>query len=316
MLKIRGLEKKYGKNPALSGLDMDVGEGAIYGLVGRNGAGKTTAMKIITGLICPDAGEVRIGGKDGISRPAQIREMIGYVPDYCGCYNNLSVEEYMDFFAAAYGLRGLKARNVWFRLIERVGLQDKLYHTVDELSRGMQQRLCLARGLIHDPVFLVMDEPTSGLDPASSYEFRNMIKSLNNEGKTILISSHMLTELSEICTDIGIIDHGRMIVSGSLSSILRQVEYSNPIKISILDGTSSALAVFRNNPGVRTISRSGHTFMLNFDGDRKDEADLLRQLIDMEIPVREFVREPGDLESFFMQTIHYREERTILENDY
>ncbi|MDO4788011.1 MAG: ABC transporter ATP-binding protein [Johnsonella sp.] len=316
MLKIRGLEKRYGKNPALSGLDMEVKEGAVYGLVGRNGAGKTTAMKIMAGLICPDKGEVKIGGRDIISEAEEIKERIGYVPDYCGFYNNLTVEEYMDFFSAAYGWKGLKGRKSWLRLIERVGLQDKLYHTVDELSRGMQQRLCLARGLIHDPVFLIMDEPTSGLDPASSYEFRNLIKSLGSEGKTILISSHMLAELSEICTDIGIIDHGRMIVSGSLNHILRQVEYSNPIKISILDGVSSALAVFRNNPGVRTISRSGHTFMLNFDGDRKDEADLLRELIEMEIPVREFVREPGDLESFFMQTINHREERTILENDY
>lgn len=316
MLKTEGLKKKYGKNTALTGLDMEVKEGAVYGLVGRNGAGKTTAIKIMVGLTSPDAGRVEINSTDIAEHPGKIKDMIGYLPDYCGYYDNLTVEEYMEFFSAGYGLRGLEARNTWMKLIEWVGLEDRIYHIVDDLSRGMQQRLCLARTMIHNPRILIMDEPTSGLDPANSYEFRNIIKELSNEGKTILISSHMLSELSEICTDIGIIDGGKIVASGGLHDILKEVEYSNPIKISILDGISSALAVFRNNKNVRTISRNGHTFMVNFIGDRSDEANLLRQLIDMEIPVREFVREAGDLESFFMQTIDERKERMILENDY
>ena len=316
MLEIKNLKKAYSNVRALDGLNLKLEDGMMYGLVGPNGAGKTTAIKIITGLLYADSGEMYIDGVDAIKHPDKLKTVIGYVPDSFGIYDNLTVREYMEFFAAAYGITGLKARTRYMDLLEQVGLADKTDFHVDSLSRGMQQRLCLARALIHDPQFLIMDEPTSGLDPRTRYEFKNIIRSLHEAGKTLLISSHILPELSQMCTDLGIIESGRLLIEGKIEDIMERVESSNPIRISILDGVNDAIAIMKRNPGVQTISLSGHTFLLNFNGSREDEAALLEQLIAAEIPVREFVREPGSLESFFIQMTDHTEEKVIMENDY
>ena len=316
MIEIRNLTKEYGNIRALDGLSMTIEDGMLYGLVGPNGAGKTTAIKIITGLLRADSGALKIDGIDVMKHPDEANEIIGYVPDSFGIYDNLTVREYMDFFAAAYGLTGLKARKRYMELLEQVGLDNKADFHVDSLSRGMQQRLCLARALIHDPKLLIMDEPTSGLDPRTRYEFKNLIKSLHESGKTILISSHILPELSQMCTDLGIIESGKLLIDGRIDEIMARVESSNPIRLSILDGVNDAIAIMKRNPCVQTISVSGRTFMLNFNGSREDEATLLEQLIASEIPVREFVREPGSLESFFIQMTDHTEEKVIMENDY
>ena len=209
MLEIRNLKKTFGKFYALNGLDMDIGDGALYGFVGPNGAGKTTTIKIMTGLLEADEGQVLIDGVNVTGGLSQLKLKIGYVPDFFGVYDNLKVSEYMEFFASCYGINGLKARTRYMTLLEQVGLEDKVNFYVDGLSRGMKQRLCLARALIHDPSLLVMDEPTSGLDPRTRFEFKEILKELREQGKTILISSHVLSELSELCTDIGIIDQGK-----------------------------------------------------------------------------------------------------------
>ena len=208
MLKIQGLKKKFGNFEALSGLDMEVEEGALYGFVGPNGAGKTTAIRIITGLLKADEGTVMIGGKDAFLYSGQVKNEFGYVPDEFGLYDNLKVWEYMDFFASCYGLSGLVARERCTKLLEQVKLAGKEEFFVDSLSRGMKQRLCLARAMIHDPKLLVLDEPTSGMDPRARIEFKELLKELCAEGKTIVVSSHILSELAQMCTDIGIIDAG------------------------------------------------------------------------------------------------------------
>lgn len=316
MIAIKGLKKKYGKFQALNSLDLEVKKGNIFGLVGPNGAGKTTAIKIITGLVAADEGSVNICDIDALSKPHLSKALIGYVPDYFGVYDNLKVKEYLEFFASGFSLYGLKARKIYMELLYQVGLENREDYMLDSLSKGMQQRLALARALLHNPDVLIMDEPTNGLDPRTRFEFKEFIRELSAQGKTILISSHLLSEISEICTNIGIIEHGKMVMTGNISEIMDFVEKSNPLRISVLDGISSALTIFRKNLCVKTISLDGNTFMINFDGNKADEAILLQQLIASDIPVTCFVREPGNLESFFMQITEHSKEKIILKNDY
>jgi len=314
MIEIKELEKSYGKTRALTDFNLSVEDHALFGLMGPNGAGKTTLIKIVAGLLTPDKGSVSICGTDALRYPRKIRNLIGYVPDYFGVYDNLNVIEYMEFFASGFGLNGLKSRRRCRELLAEVGLEDKENSYVDGLSRGMQQRLSLARSLVHDPEVLVLDEPTSGLDPGTRYAVREMLQELCIQGKTILISSHVLPELSEICTDIGIMDRGGIMTTGKVSEILNRIENSNPLRITLLSGTQTAMGIFKRNPYVRSVSVSGKTFMLNFDGTEEDEAVLLQQLIDADIPVKGFMREAGSLESFFMQMTSPQEEKVILRN--
>lgn len=312
MLKIEGLTKSYKNYHALDGLNLEVEEGALYGFVGPNGAGKTTTIKIITGLLSPDDGQVLIHGVNAFKDRDILKEQIGYVPDFFGVYDNLKVCEYMEFFASCYGIYGLMARKRCQTLLEQVGLEDKLHFYVDGLSRGMKQRLCLARALIHNPAILIMDEPTSGLDPRTRYEFKEIIKELREQGKTILISSHILSELSELCSDIGIIEQGKMVISGHIQDIMSRVSSSNPLIISIFSNRNKALSILKSHPCVQTISVKGDDIMVGFIGDRQDEALLLQQLVDADVLVSGFMREQGNLESLFMQITDHEEEKAVL----
>lgn len=312
MLEIRGLHKIYGKYHALSGLDMTVKQGALYGFVGPNGAGKTTAIKIMTGLLGAEEGTITIGGQDALADTGQLKTLIGYVPDFFGVYDNLTVAEYMEFFASCYYIDGLVARKRYTALLEQVGLEDKLEFYVDGLSRGMKQRLCLARALIHDPAILILDEPTSGLDPRTRFEFKEILMDLRAAGKTILISSHVLSELSQMCTDIGIIDQGRMVLEGNIEEILSRVNTSNPLVISVYSNGEKALSILKSHPCVQTISLRDKDICVRFAGDAQDEAMLLQQLIDSDVLVNGFTREKGSLESVFMQLTDREEERVVV----
>lgn len=312
MLKIEKLSKTYGKTVALDQLDMTITDSALYGFVGPNGAGKTTTIKIVTGLLQPDSGSVTIDGIDAVKRPEQLKERIGYVPDFFGVYDNLKVSEYMEFFAACYGIDGLKARKRCMELLGQVGLDEKLDFYVDGLSRGMKQKLCLARALIHDPLVLIMDEPTSGLDPRTRYEFKEILKELREQGKTVIISSHILSELSEICTDIGIIEQGKVVLEGSMDDILSRINTSNPLIISIYSGREKALSLLKSHPYVETIAIQEEEIIVGFSGDRQDEAALLQQLVDADVLVYGFMRERGNLESVFMEITSHEEEKVVL----
>ena len=315
MLEIKGLKKTYGNFTVLSDLDLSVPTGALFGLMGDNGAGKTTLFRIAAGLLAPDAGTVKIDDVDLLRNSAEARLKIGYVPDYFGSYDGLTVSEYMDFFARAFGMRGREARIRCEMLTEGAGLSDRADFPVDGLSRGMQQQLSIARALIHDPDLLILDEPTSGLDPASRFSVREMLGELCDRGKTILISSHVLSELSEICSDIGILEQGKVKITGEVSEIMERIENSNPLRITVLAGEQTAMGIFRHYGAVRSVTRSGRTFSLDFEGTPEEEAELLRLLIDSDIPVSGFMREPGSLESFFLQITGTSEERVILSND-
>lgn len=316
MLKIKNLEKKFGSVKALQDFCMHIEKESIYGLVGQNGAGKTTAIRIITGLLDFDGGSVEVGGLDLRKHIKEVKRLIGYVPDDFGNYDNIKVSEYLEFFANFYGIRGIPARNLSLDLLHKLGLSSKADSMVGSLSKGMKQRLLIARALIHNPQFLIMDEPTSGLDPKTRYEFKELLLSLNMEGKTILISSHILSELSEICTDIGIIDEGKLLISGNLLDIMEKIDHSKSLKVTLLEGGSAAMNFFQANPKIKRISMSGKTFMLQFTGDKLEEALLLKELIDNDIPVIGFEKEMGNLETFFMDITKKDKTKVIFGNDF
>lgn len=312
MLVIRDLKKRYGNFQALDGLNLEIKKGELFGFVGPNGAGKTTTLKIVAGLLAPDSGEVYIDGIDALKDKRALKEKIGYVPDFFGVYDNLKVSEYMEFFASCYGINGLQARRRCELLLEQVKLEDKADFFVDGLSRGMKQRLCLARALIHNPDLLILDEPSSGLDPRTRMEFAATLRELREQGKTLIVSSHILSELSELCTDIGIIEQGHMVLHGSMEQIFERVNSSNPLLVSVYREKETALSVLKSHPQVQTIAVKGDEIKLGFIGDKKDEAALLRQLIDSGVMISGFMREKGSLETIFMELTEHEEEKAVL----
>lgn len=301
MLDILKLYKKYGKAVALDGLDLAIHKGEIFGFVGPNGAGKTTAMKIIAGLLTANSGQVRVEEIDALKENDRLKEKIGYVPDFFGTYDNLKVLEYMEFFASIYGMEGKESKQVCGRYLDMVNLSDKEEHYVDHLSRGMKQKLCLARSLIHNPKLLILDEPASGLDPRARYEMKEILKNLREEGKTILISSHILPELVQMCTNIGIIDKGKMVMTGTVENILHQLDSSNPLVMNIVFGQETALTILKSNSLVDNIAISGKNISIMFKGNEEEEAKLLATFIEQGVMVSSFTREEGNLESLFMK---------------
>lgn len=301
MLEINNLYKYYGKFTALNGLNLSIKKGELFGFVGPNGAGKTTTMRIIAGLLRADKGTIYVGGIDVSKNLRHLKEKIGYMPDFFGVYDNLKVTEYMDFYASAYGLIGNDIKKTCLRLLDIVNLSDKTSLYVDDLSRGMKQRLCLARCLIHNPDFLILDEPASGLDPQARFEMKEILKNLVDSDKTILISSHILPELAEMCTSIGIIQSGRMVLCGAVDEILSKMSSANPISISLIGNIEQAVSFLKEQPLVETISYKDNTIHIIFKGDAFEDSILLKKLIDQGLPVCSFNREEGSLESLFMQ---------------
>ena len=216
MVEVKNLYKKYGDFVALDDLNFDVADGEVFGFVGPNGAGKTTTMRIMAGLNQPDRGSITIAGTDAVKNSKKIKRIIGYMPDFFGVYDNLKVIEYMEFYASIYGIIGSASEKLCQNLLELVDLADKSEFFVDELSRGMKQRLCLARCLVHDPKLLILDEPASGLDPRARLEIQDILKRLKDKKKTLIISSHILHDLTELCTSVGVIDQGKMLVKGNV----------------------------------------------------------------------------------------------------
>ncbi len=311
MLEIKDLTKRYHHVEALKSLSLEIEEGELFGFVGPNGAGKTTTIKILAGLLKPDSGTVSIDGQKMTCGAVELKEKIGYVPDYFGVYDNLRVFEYLEFYASTYGITGLVARRRYLELLDMVGLSGREEFYVDSLSRGMKQRLGVARALVHNPRLLILDEPASGLDPRTRQDFIAMIKSINQSGKTILISSHILAELGEMCTDIGILQDGKMVLRGSLVDILAMVNASNPLEIQVYQKIPEAAAFLRKNPLVNHVTIDGNRIAVGFAGGQMEEAHLLRQMIDAGILVGSFHRRQGGLESVFLQITGDKEERVV-----
>ena len=302
MIEIENLAKSFGKTKAVDGLSLKIEDGGLYGFVGPNGAGKTTTMKIISGLLQADSGSVAINGIDAVKNVKKIRSMIGYVPDFFGVYDNLKVIEYIEFFASAYNIVGRGAERKCYRLLNELGLSDKLEFFVDDLSRGQKQVLCLARALIHEPEILILDEPTSGMDPKSRIEIRNLLKRLNGEGKTIVISSHILHEISELVTGLAVIEEGRVVMSGSIEGIERKMHIENPIIIKVEDGADIAAGILKEEETVVNLTiTEDDEFYVSYNGSEEEEGYLLKKLIEAGVLISSFSRRGHDLESVFIK---------------
>jgi ABC-2 type transport system ATP-binding protein len=303
MLKIENLTKSYGKYKAVDDFNLTICDGEIYGFVGPNGAGKTTIMKIMSGLLPADSGTITIDDENILENINNLKQRIGYMPDFFGIYDNLTVIEYLQFYSAAYGVAGDVALNRAYELLELVNLKDKADEYVDGLSRGMKQRLCLARTLVHNPDIIILDEPASGLDPLTRRELKYILKNLSEKGKTIIISSHILTELAEICSNICIIEKGKVVMNGNIEEILYQVDASNPLIINVLNDASATVSILKKNRYVRTIALDEKNIVVSFVGRREDEAELLKELIKHDVLVVSFKREQSNLESLFLKII-------------
>jgi ABC-2 type transport system ATP-binding protein len=303
MLVIENLVKKFGKFKALDGLSFEIEEGSIYGFVGANGAGKTTTMKIVAGLLKATSGRVILDGADIGQNPNGVKEKIGYMPDFFGVYDDLKVNEYMDFYAGVYGIPRNEREKISDQLIELVNLSDRKHSYVDALSRGMKQRLCLARSLIHNPRLLILDEPASGLDPKARVEMKEILKELCGMGKTILISSHILSELSEICTSVGIIEKGRMVASGSVDEIMKKASCNKTIRVSVLGDLNPAMKFLQEQPSIGDIITTNGYLDADYDGDERDMAEMLKNMIKNGIPVVSFTEVEKNLESAFINII-------------
>ncbi len=306
MLVLDGLTRYYGSFLALDHLSLTIHDGELHGFVGPNGAGKTTTMRILATLLKPTEGTAALDGVDVAGHPREIRRLMGYMPDFFGVYDRLKAWEYLDFYARCYGFGQKERRRMTDSLLELVNLTDKRDSYVDVLSRGMKQRLCLARALIHDPRLLILDEPASGMDPRARAEMKGILRTLKDMGKTVLISSHILPELSEMCDSLTIIDHGRLVFSGSVEELGRHMSGNAPIRVRLAagaeaDAIEAAVTLIRQYPGVTGVGREeGNVLTVDFDGGEDATAGLLKQLA-ADAPLVDFHRPPLNLEKVFME---------------
>lgn len=309
MLSIKNLNKNYGRFQAVRDLNLEVPQGEIFGFVGPNGAGKTTTMKITCGLLAATSGSITVDGVDVTRHSKQIKEKIGYMPDFFGVYDDLKVSEYLEFYASIYNIKGHDRKKLTDDLLELVDLAHKREAYVDSLSRGMKQRLCLARSLVHNPKLLVLDEPASGMDPRARVEMKEILKNLKSMGKTIIISSHILSELAALCTHIGIIDKGSIVVSGSVSEIMQQVYSRKIVKIKVRDKIEAAAMILKEFPFVDKLTTGEDTIQAGFEGGDEDMSKVLRTLISHDIPVVTFAQLDGNLEDVFMKVTKGEDEQ-------
>jgi len=301
----RGLVKRYDGTLAIGGLDLDVAAGEIYGLVGPNGAGKTTTMRILATLLAPTAGDAEIAGASVRRNPDEVRRVLGYMPDSFGVYDDMKVWEYLDFFGRCHGLPADRRRRMIADLLELVDLGAKRDAYVATLSRGMQQRLCLAHALVHDPAVLILDEPASGLDPRARVELRELLRELRTLGKTILISSHILPELEELCTSLAIIDGGRVLAQGSMADIEARLRVGAVLRIRVLGDDDVVVAArehFAADPEVAAAEVVAQGLVeLGFTGDDEAAAELLARAVSAGFRITSFAHAASDLEELFLQ---------------
>lgn len=303
MLKTENLTKQYGKFTALDGLDLCIEAGQLHGFVGPNGAGKTTTMRILATLLPASGGQAWINGINVADKPKEIRRIVGYMPDFFGVYDGLKVHEYLDFYGSCYGIPFKERSKTAAQLLELVALSDKRDAYVDTLSRGMKQRLCLARSLMNDPLLLILDEPASGMDPRARAEMKGILRTLKDLKKTVLISSHILPELSELCDSLSILDRGKLIFSGDMEALAKHMRSENPIVIRIDGDTGDAVRLLKENQGIAALEQDDTGGLLaTYAGDA---AALLSTLVGAGVRVYDFHRAPVNLETVFMEVTQH-----------
>lgn len=304
MILTEGLTKKYQDVLALDHLNLDIGEGEIFGYIGPNGAGKSTTIRILSGLMRPTSGSAQVADVDVVRHPQQAKRVVGYMPDIFGVYQGMRVWEYLDFFGAAYRLPRIERRARIEEVLHITGTDEMRDYFVDSLSRGMQQRVGIARAMIHDPKVLFLDEPTSGLDPRARIEMRQLLKTLKGMGKTILVSSHILPELASVCDRIGILEQARLLLCDRMEAVLRQVEQRRLIELEVLDEAARVgglLAAQYPTEKLEVKETVGRLLRLSFAGPEEEIAGVLLFLLQQSVSVLWYREVPLDLEHIYMK---------------
>jgi ABC-2 type transport system ATP-binding protein len=300
MIELIDFGKDYGPFRAVDRLNLKIDAGEIFGFIGPNGAGKSTTIRFLATLLRASRGEGMVNGHRVTKDPMSVRQSVGYMPDNFGVYDGMKVWEFLDFFAVAYRIRRAQRVKVIADVLELLDLTHKRDDFVNGLSRGMKQRLCLAKTLVHDPPVLILDEPASGLDPRARVEVKALLKELRRMGKTILISSHILTELADCCTSIGIIEGGQLLMHGPIADVYRRIRGNRMVVIHFTDNVEAGLAVLRSCPHLRDIQVENSSAVVELETDERGVADLLQQLVSQRIGVRSFSEKEPTLEDVFM----------------
>lgn len=300
VIKTAALHKRYGEFEALKGLDLELEQGDIFGFIGPNGAGKTTTIRILATLLKPTSGKAFVNGIDVEKDPYEVKKILGYMPDNFGVYDGMRLREYLDFFGAAYRIPQRRRASIIDDVLRLTDLTSKADDFVSAFSRGMKQRCCLAKTLIHDPSVLLLDEPASGLDPRARIEMKELLKTLCGMGKTILISSHILSELSDMCNKIGILEHGELLAFGQIKDIMAKVRQVRELRLEVLDGAETALAILSQTEGISDIEHSGGEFHMQSRLGRPQLADLNAKLVNSGVRVVFLEEDRGSLEDVFL----------------
>jgi ABC-2 type transport system ATP-binding protein len=300
MIELINFTKRYGDFTAVEDLNLKIEAGEMFGFIGPNGAGKSTTIRFLATLLKATGGEGIVNGHRVSRDPLAVRRSVGYMPDNFGVYDGMKVWEFLDFFAVAYQVGKSKRKHVIDDVLELLDLGHKRDDFVNGLSRGMKQRLCLAKTLVHDPPVLILDEPASGLDPRARLEVKALLKELRQMGKTILISSHILTELADCCTSIGIIERGQLLLHGPIDEVHRRIRSSRIIRVVFMENMDIGIQVIRSNPKTLDVQIEDHTATVELGGDDEDVAVLLEQLSRSETRLRSYAEKEPTLEDIFM----------------
>jgi len=301
MIETVNLSRHFGDLVAVSSLSLQIQAGDIFGFIGPNGAGKTTTMRILVTLLEPTAGRAFINGLDVTRDGKMVRRLVGYMPDFMGVYDDLKVFEYLEFFAAAFGIEARRRKSIVEGVLELTDLKSKQSAAVDSLSRGMQQRLGLARVLIHDPKVLILDEPASGLDPRARIEMRELLRELKRMSKTIMISSHILSELEEICDHVGIIEHGRLVFSGTLEQVRQRLGVHSKVRVKVTGDQNRAIELLSALPVIREVRSLGEQILVTFQDGQEANGIIARTLVQGGVDVVMIQPEQLKLDDAFLQ---------------
>ncbi|MCI0334440.1 MAG: ABC transporter ATP-binding protein [Planctomycetes bacterium] len=305
-IELRNLHRVFDQTHAVNNVSFEVYAGEVVGYIGPNGAGKTTSMRILATLDEPTAGDAYVDGFSVVEDPDRVRRRLGFMPDYFGTYQNVNVYEYLDFFARSYGLKGRERISAIGEVMEFTQLRALAEKPINGLSKGMKQRLCLGRTMIHNPSVLVLDEPAAGLDPRARIELREMISKLADAGKAILVSSHILTELAEMCDRVAIIEQGRLLAVGSVAEISAGVQVQSTVHVRVLEGAERLQNWLAARDGVSELRTDGTLAVFDYAGDRAAEASLLRAMVESGLPVIEFGAKHKSLEDVFLHVTEGR----------
>jgi ABC-2 type transport system ATP-binding protein len=300
MIELKGFGKDYGDFTAVGQLDLNIAAGETFGFIGPNGAGKSTTIRFLATLLRASRGDGTVNGHSVTNDPMNVRRSVGYMPDNFGVYDGMKVWEFLDFFAVAYGIGKSRRGQIITKVLELLDLGHKRDDFVNALSRGMKQRLCLAKTLVHDPPVLILDEPASGLDPRARLEVKALLKELRSMGKTILISSHILTELADCCTSIGIIERGEMLISGPIDEVYRKIRGSRQVEIRFTNGMDVGLSVIRSCEGCQNVLIDGDKVVADIDLDDEGLASVFAELAANRVGISSFYEREPTLEDVFM----------------